>query len=208
MTDLRDPSPLVYPAIRGVMQAMGHNGIAKNHRNKEQRFDFRGIDDVYGALNKALVDNDLLMLPRVVERTLTQRQAKSGGTLFCVALKLEIDLVSVADGSKHTISAYGEGMDSGDKATSKAESIAFKYAAFQTFCIPVDGIPDADADKPEEALGEAAGVKLIRDALFAHDVPETRVLQAYGVRDVEDLPLDKHAEILARITRYPKRSGV
>ena len=35
-------------------------------------------------------------------------------------------------------------MDTGDKATNKAMSAAYKYAAFQAFCIPVEGTPDAD----------------------------------------------------------------
>ena len=40
-------------------------------------------------------------------------------------------------------------MDSGDKATNKAMSAAYKYAMFQTFCIPVEGTPDADGDSHE-----------------------------------------------------------
>lgn len=36
-------------------------------------------------------------------------------------------------------------MDSGDKATNKAMSAAYKYAAFQAFCIPTEGDNDADA---------------------------------------------------------------
>jgi hypothetical protein len=38
-------------------------------------------------------------------------------------------------------------MDSGDKATNKAMSIAYKYAAFQAFCIPTEQTAiDADAE--------------------------------------------------------------
>ena len=38
-------------------------------------------------------------------------------------------------------------MDSGDKATNKAMSIAYKYAAFQAFCIPTEETAiDADAE--------------------------------------------------------------
>jgi hypothetical protein len=35
-------------------------------------------------------------------------------------------------------------MDSGDKATNKAMSAAYKYMAFQTFAIPTEGDNDAD----------------------------------------------------------------
>ena len=40
-------------------------------------------------------------------------------------------------------------MDSGDKATNKAMAAAFKYALFQTFCIPTEEMKDADAETPE-----------------------------------------------------------
>lgn len=45
----------------------------------------------------------------------------------------------------------GESMDSGDKATNKAMAIAFKYACFQTFCIPTESLmDDPDATIPEQ----------------------------------------------------------
>lgn len=54
------------------------------------------------------------------------------------------------DGSYVDAVVVGEGMDSGDKATNKAMSVAFKYACFQTFCIPTENlIDDPDADTPE-----------------------------------------------------------
>lgn len=198
-------APKVYGAIQSVMKELGRDGISKAHRNKQQGFDFRGIDDVYAALNVALVAHGLLMLPRVSERTLTQRTAKQGGTLFCVAIRLEIDLVAVADGSKHTISAYGEGMDSGDKATSKAESIAFKYAAFQAFCIPVDGVPDTDSESPEPA-SDSESLRLIQNELSERACPLKRILGAYGVQELDEIPSERHAEILQRLRSYPKKS--
>lgn len=42
-------------------------------------------------------------------------------------------------------------MDSGDKATNKAMSAAFKYACMQAFCIPTEGDNDADS-KTHEVL--------------------------------------------------------
>ena len=49
-------------------------------------------------------------------------------------------------------------MDSGDKATNKAMSAAFKYAAFQAFCIPTEGDNDADAHTPEVAPKQMSAV--------------------------------------------------
>jgi hypothetical protein len=40
-------------------------------------------------------------------------------------------------------------MDSGDKSTQKALSMAYKYMAFQVFCIPTGEKIDTEEDSPE-----------------------------------------------------------
>lgn len=137
----------VYQAISAVAKEMAEQGISKDRRNAQQGFNFRGIDQVYNALAPALVRNGLIILPRITERSVTERVTQKGGVLFYVVVKAEFDFVSTEDGSKHTVVTYGEAMDSGDKATNKAMSIAYKYAAFQAFCIPTEETAiDADAE--------------------------------------------------------------
>lgn len=135
----------VYKAIGNVSEEL-LAGISKGKKNQQQGFMFRGIDDVYNALAPALVKHGLVILPRIMERTVTERTTQKGGVLFYVVVRAEFDFVSVEDGSKHTVVTFGEAMDSGDKATNKAMSIAYKYAAFQAFCIPTEETAiDADA---------------------------------------------------------------
>ena len=134
----------VYHAIGQVSNEL-LTGIGKEKHNQQQGFNFRGIDDVYNALAPALVKHGLVILPRILDRTVTERQTQKGGALFYVVVKAEFDFVCAEDGSKHTVVTFGEAMDSGDKATNKAMSIAYKYAAFQVFCIPTeDTAQDAD----------------------------------------------------------------
>ncbi|ELY2932153.1 ERF family protein [Cronobacter sakazakii] len=138
---------LVYQAISAVAKEMAATGISKDRTNTQQNFKFRGIDQVYNALAPALVNHGLLILPRITERTVTERTTPKGTVLFYVVVKAEFDFVSTKDGSVHTVVTYGEAMDSGDKATNKAMSIAYKYAAFQAFCIPTEETAiDADAE--------------------------------------------------------------
>lgn len=137
----------VYAAISAVAKDMATTGISKDRKNAQQGFNFRGIDQVYNALAPALVNHGLLILPRITERTVTERTTQKGGVLFYVVVKADFDFVSTEDGSIHTVTTYGEAMDSGDKATNKAMSIAYKYAAFQAFCIPTEETAiDADAE--------------------------------------------------------------
>ncbi|EKN3726627.1 TPA: ERF family protein [Yersinia enterocolitica] len=141
----------VYKAIAAVAKDLSEIGIAKDSRNAQQGFQFRGIDAVYNALSPSLVRNGLVILPRITERTVSERATQKGGVLFYVVVKAEFDFVSVEDGSIHTVVTFGEAMDSGDKATNKAMSIAYKYAAFQAFCIPTEETaadPDAEIHQP------------------------------------------------------------
>ncbi|MCU5775073.1 ERF family protein [Erwiniaceae bacterium BAC15a-03b] len=137
----------VYEAISNVARDMAEKGISKDRKNVQQGFQFRGIDQVYNALAPMLAKHGLVILPRITERTVTERVTQKGGVLFYVVVKAEFDFVATEDGSKHTVVTYGEAMDSGDKATNKAMSIAYKYAAFQAFCIPTEETAiDADSE--------------------------------------------------------------
>jgi hypothetical protein len=153
----------VYRAISDVTKVLSRDGIGKNRSNSQQGYSFRGIDDVYNALSGALAGADLCILPRMTERTVDERQTKTGGTLFYVTVCADFDFVSARDGSRHTVTMYGEAMDSGDKATNKAMSAAYKYCAMQVFCIPTEGMPDADATthepEPKSKPGPTAAPK-------------------------------------------------
>jgi ERF superfamily len=139
----------VYKSITAVMTGLAKEGITKDRKNKEQGYQFRGIDDVYNALSGLLSENNLCILPRVLSRDMKERQSKNGGALFNVVVEVEFDFVNAEDGSKHTVKTYGEAMDSADKATNKAMSAAYKYACIQAFCIPTEGDNDADATTPD-----------------------------------------------------------
>lgn len=146
----------VYRAISNVTAELARSGIGKTKRNTQQGFAYRGVDDVMQALAAALPKCGLVMLPRVTNRTERAAPSKSGGTIYTVILDVEWDLVSTVDGTLHTIVVQGESMDSGDKATNKALSAAYKYACVLAFSIPLEGIEDADAHSPEAGAAPAA----------------------------------------------------
>ena len=140
----------VYKAISAVQAELAREGISKGRKNVQQGYTFRGIDDVYNALAPILAKNGLCVLPRCKSREVVERVNKNGTALFYVTVEAEFDFVCAEDGSKHTVGPmYGEAMDSGDKATNKAMSAAYKYAAMQAFAIPTEGDNDADATTHE-----------------------------------------------------------
>ena len=140
----------VYKAINAVQGALSKTGITKDRTNTQGAgYKFRGIDDVYNAIAPLLSEHGLCILPRVLSRQCEERTSKNGGALFYVTVEAEFDFVSAEDGSVHTVKTFGEAMDSGDKATNKAMSAAYKYAAFQAFSIPTESDNDADAHSHE-----------------------------------------------------------
>lgn len=142
----------VYKAINAVQAELAKRGIAKGRRNEQGAgYNFRGIDDVYNAIAPLLAAHGLCILPRILTRNCVERQTKNGGAIFYVTVEAEFDFVCAEDGSKHTVRTFGEAMDTSDKATNKAMSAAYKYAAFQAFAIPTEGDNDADAHTPEVA---------------------------------------------------------
>lgn len=143
-------APKVYQAISNVMFDLSKDGIVKNRENTQGNgFKFRGIDDVYNALAPILAKHKLLVIPRILTRTQEERTARSGGALFYTTVDAEFDFISAEDGSWHKAKMFGEAMDSGDKSTSKAMSVAFREACIKVFCIPTEGDNDADSNTPE-----------------------------------------------------------
>lgn len=170
MTAATKPGPAVYPAIAAVMAALAKEGIAKDRRNTQgSGYNFRGIDDIYNVLSSILAEHQLVIIPRVIAREQVERVSKQGGALFYTTVEVEFDLISAADGSSHTARTVGEAMDSGDKSSNKAMSAAYKYMAFQTFCIPVVGENDADAEThdvtPRRPSGPSAAAQYAADQL-------------------------------------------
>lgn len=148
MSDPTQPPPVakVYAAINAIQKALSKTGVAKTGKNVQQGYAFRGIDAVYAALAPLLSEHGLCVLPRVVSLRRDERTTDRGTVLFSVTLTVEFDFVAMSDGSRHVVITVGEAMDSGDKATNKAMSAAYKYACFLAFSIPTEG-EDNDADR-------------------------------------------------------------
>ena len=155
------PGPNVYQLISSVSAELAETGISKGRQNLSQNYMFRGIDDVYNELAPILSKHGLVILPRFVKRESQPITTAKGGTLFFVTVEAEFDFVSAHDGTRHVVRTFGEAMDAGDKATNKAMSAAYKYACFQTFCIPTEG--DHDSENQTHAVQPEAATAPVTD---------------------------------------------
>lgn len=136
----------IYEAIADIMKE-GY-AISKNKRNQQQGFQYRGIDDVMNTFQPIMAERGIFVVPEVLETTREERQTTKGGNLIYSVMKVKYTFYA-SDGSSVSATVVGEGMDSGDKASNKAMSVAMKYAMFQVFCIPTEEMRDPDEESHE-----------------------------------------------------------
>lgn len=136
----------IFSAMADAMAEV--DAIGKDKRNGAQGFNFRGIDDVYNKLHAVMARHRIFTAPEVIAERTEERKTKNGSNLIYRVLTITYHFYT-DDGSSVAVTVIGEGMDSGDKASNKAMSIAHKYALFQVFMIPTEEIIDPDAHTPE-----------------------------------------------------------
>lgn len=145
----KTPTPKIYAAITAIMQEL--DPIKKEQKNSGQGFNYRGIDQLYNALNPLFTKFKVICVPKTLERIEKEFETEKGKTWRHVSVHIEYTLFA-EDGSFIKGDTWGDGDDAGDKATNKANSGAQKYFFFQTFVIPTDDIADPDKSSHEGAV--------------------------------------------------------
>lgn len=202
----------IYESITAAMNDIG--AVGKTSKNQQQGFMFRGIDAVMNAINPALVKNKIFIVPEILEQTREERTNAKGTTLIYSVCRIKYTFYA-EDGTSISATVIGEGMDTGDKATNKAMSIAFKYACFQVFCIPTEEMADPDAEchevkaKPgkdiEKEKASPKQIELIKELVSDEAWPG--MLKWAGVDKVEDMTLQQASEIITKKTKEGKENG-
>jgi hypothetical protein len=137
----------IYQSLAAAIKLVGEGGMSKEQYNEQQKYWFRGIDDVYNKLNPVLAKLGIVIVPTVVEHNVSEFTSAKGTKFTRAVLKVDYLLCATDASCLHAVFC-GEALDTGDKAVAKALSMAYKSMAIQVFCIPVEGDEDADRDSP------------------------------------------------------------
>jgi hypothetical protein len=147
----------IYVLLNKVMDDVG--AVRKEDKNQHQRFMFRGIDAVVKAVYPALVKHGVIVVPNLLEHRTSEVTVGSKRTpmSLCIVTVRYTFWGPAGDSVETTVAA--EAMDSGDKATPKAMSVAFRTALLQALCLPTDEEdPDASSYARSEPVPDAATV--------------------------------------------------
>lgn len=110
------------------------------------------INDVVDSLVPVLEKYRLVVVPsekEIIEQMQVSQKGQYGDkTQFYIRLKATYKVVNIDKPDEFLeVSAYGDGIDSGDKATGKANTYARKYALIDAFNLSKGDDPDKEASK-------------------------------------------------------------
>ena len=161
-------------ALNEIMKAVG--GIAKKDKNTSQGFNFRGIDSVVNAVSPALQKFGVVVVPSVDEYEYqTVEIGRNRTAMGHVRVKVTYTFIG-ANGDSIEATVVGEAMDSGDKATAKAMSVAFRTALLQSLALPTDEM-DPDASSYERSSSDSVPAAVL---LKIHQATDLETLASIG----------------------------
>ena len=210
---MEEKSPKIFSAICGVMEDIG--AVSKNGVNKKQGFKYRGIDDVINALNPAMVKHKIFCVPEILEQKREGRKTANGNEIIYSICRIRYKFFAI-DGSSVEAVVIGESMDSGDKATNKAMSVAFKYACFQVFCIPTEELmDDPDKETPEPSVPESGPTRWVMSEKEAEimqaEMERTgtkieKILERVKKKRINDLTKEDYESIMRIFQKTPDKN--
>lgn len=151
---MSEPKPTIVEVLSRVLDDA--RAVGKNRANEQQRYKFRGIEDVYNALHPVFAKHGVITVPRVLKREHYEGTTKSGTINYRTVLEVEYRFYGPAGDYIEAV-VTGEGSDMGDKSCNKAMSAAHKYALTQVLALPFVDVEEGDRTTPEPNMRKAPG---------------------------------------------------
>lgn len=136
-----------------IMGEIDH--VEKRGRNTAQNYSFVRAADVANAVRKKMAEQGIIMLRQIVDKRCYETLTSNGKVQQAIDLHVRYTFRDGTTGETLTQDGYGSGVDSGDKASYKAQTGALKYALRDAFLIPDESDPEAfeDSDPPPQQRG-------------------------------------------------------
>lgn len=157
LTDTSIPVTVRWIALMGEVEKVAKLG---HYQDNYASYDFRGIDDVVNAVGPAQRQHGVIITPHLVSVDYAEFERKNGGKARSCAVRVRYVARGPAGDEFVIAEVPGESLDSGDKGTAKAMSVAWRIALLQALSIPTgDADPDTErielsgsrASKPRKA---------------------------------------------------------
>lgn len=165
----------VHEAITAVMSDVG--AVGKGEVNSFHKFNFRGIDTTVNALSPAMRRHGLTVRPSAILSAQYEHFTTSGSKQS-VACRITVEYTFTGpEGDELKSIVAAESADTGDKATPKAMSVAFRTALLQTFALPTQE-SDPDAQSYERSASQSPPRDFLAESQAAGSVEQVQALWA------------------------------
>lgn len=119
-------------------------------------FAFRGVDQVVSHLSPLLRKHGVVVVPEVVEQTVTTRELSAAKAITQTALRTRFTFYA-PDGTSVSATTAGLAQDYADRSTAQAQSVAFRVALLQVFTLPTtDKEPEQQGEETQKYIQAAA----------------------------------------------------
>jgi hypothetical protein len=134
-------APNIYAAFSAAMEEV--QAVRKEGFNDSQRYNFRGVDQVVNAVGPIFRKHHIIPVPHHCVAEYRNAQTSTGKAAREVTVSATYRFYGPAGDYIEAV-VPGESLDSGDKGTAKAMSVAYRIVLLQSLCIPTD---DRDPDQ-------------------------------------------------------------
>lgn len=158
--------------------------VGKGGRHEKQGYTYRKVDDIVNAAGAALRKHGVVPVP--VLRTISYEQTEVGKNRTPTRIaQVQVEYQFHGPAGDH-ISAVvpAESMDSGDKSTPKAMSVAYRIALSQVLAIPTG---DPDPAETDFRRSEPWTAHELAKTAISNRKSRTRLLSTYGVARKSEL---------------------
>ena len=155
-------------AIAAKMSQVGRAvgfGIPKDGRNQAQNYDYTSAASVRMSVGPQLAERGIAVSSHI---EFVHREAftnAKGNRQHHVIIRTTLNYVDSATGETMEVQGLGEGVDSGDKASAKAMTMAEKYCYVSAFTLAMGEDPEHDeAPKRDDRLGNEEHARAAKQA--------------------------------------------
>ena len=131
----------VYEAINKVMREVGY---VQKQESDQLRYSYASESAFIKAIRPHMVEAGLVIYPIAMTEIPTEPFTSKAGTVINVSMiNVTYRFHHAPSETNFDVNVVGKGMDTGDKDSNKAMTVAFKYALRQTLMIETGDDPDA-----------------------------------------------------------------
>lgn len=175
------PVHTAYSRVMGDVQYVAKDG---QRSDSGGRYRFRGIDALLNAVGPALRKHGVVFVPSKILSKEYDQVPTGGGKMMqrCKVTVAYAVLGPAGDVLPLPIESIGEAFDTGDKAGSKAMSVALRTAYIQAFAIPVDQ-PEMDPERGPQYEVTVPPPPTVAEYLAEINRPTTSIERLRTMRD-------------------------